>query len=110
MSRLVQPSIPKKITLDFELARDLPPIEADPGQMQQVFMNLVLNAAEAIGGNSGRICVKTGVQTIDEHYIRHELDAVDLRPGNYVYLEVSDTGSGMEPATKAKDFRTVLLD
>jgi PAS domain S-box-containing protein len=104
MSRLVQPSIPKKIALDFELAPDLPPVEADPSHMQQIFMNLVLNAAEAIGSNSGRISIKTGVQAVDQQYIRQNPEAADLQPGDYVYLEVRDTGSGMEPATMKKIF------
>ena len=51
MSGLVRPSIPKKIALHLDLEQDLPPIEADRGQVQQVFMNLVLNAAEAIGSH-----------------------------------------------------------
>ncbi len=104
MSGLVQPSIFKKIALHFELEPDLPPIEADRGQMQQVFMNLVLNAAEAIGSDAGLISVKTGVRDIDGQYIRRNHEAAELRPGKYVYLEVRDTGCGMEPATMAKIF------
>ena len=53
MSGLVRPSISKKIALHLDLDADLPPIEADRGQVQQVFMNLALNAAEAIGSHEG---------------------------------------------------------
>ena len=104
MSRLVQPSIPKKIPLHFELDRDLPAIEADRGQMQQVVMNLVLNAAEAIGNNAGLISVKTGVQVVDERYLRRNPEAAELSPGKYVYLEVRDTGCGMAKATQERIF------
>ena len=66
MSGLVRPSISKKIALHFDLEPDLPPIEADRGQVQQVFMNLALNAAEAIGSHDGLISVRTGVQDVDD--------------------------------------------
>ncbi|HVX66698.1 MAG TPA: ATP-binding protein [Bryobacteraceae bacterium] len=104
MSALIQPSIPKKIALHFELERGLPPIEADRGQMQQVLMNLVLNAAEAIGSNAGLISITTGAQSVDESYLRLNPDAAGLSPGDYVYLEVRDTGCGIDPALKAKIF------
>jgi PAS domain S-box-containing protein len=104
MSGLVRPSIPKKITLGLNLDPDLPAVEADRGQVQQVFMNLALNAAEAMGNNAGLISVRTFVQDVDEPYLRLHSEAVALRPGKYVCLEVRDTGCGMDGATKAKVF------
>ncbi len=106
MSELVQPSIPKKTILHLELERNwrLPAIEADRGQVQQIFMNLVLNASEAIGADGGLIWVKTGVREVDEKFIRRNPEVAGLSPGTYVYLEVSDTGCGMDPATKARIF------
>jgi PAS domain S-box-containing protein len=98
MRALVQPSIPHKIELSLELERGLPAIEADRGQMQQVFMNLVLNAAEAIGVDAGWITVKTGVRLVEGR------NAADLAPGEYVYLEVRDTGCGMDDATRSRIF------
>jgi two-component system cell cycle sensor histidine kinase/response regulator CckA len=103
MTGLVQPSISKKIALHLDLDSDLPSIEADRGQMQQVFMNLVLNAAEAIGGGAGMISVKTGSQVVDETYIRRTLGS-ELAPGRYVLLEVRDTGCGIDDATRARIF------
>ncbi len=100
---LVQPSISKKIALHLDLDSDLPPIAADRGQMQQVFMNLVLNAAEAIDGDAGMISVKTSVQDVDEPYLRRNLET-ELSPGRYVFLEVRDTGCGMDDATRARIF------
>ena len=104
MSGLVRPSIPKKITLHLDLKEDLPPIEADRGQVQQVFMNLVLNAAEAIGSHEGAISVRNGVQNVDDQFIRLHPEAAELLPGEYVFLEVRDTGSGMDDATRARIF------
>jgi PAS domain S-box-containing protein len=104
MCGLVRPSIPKKIELRLDLDPDLPAVEADRGQVQQVFMNLVLNAGEAIGSRDGLISVRTYVDDVDEAYLRLRSEAAALRPGKYVCLEVRDTGSGMDEATKAKIF------
>jgi len=104
MSGLVRPSIAKKISLDLDLEQGLPPVEADRGQIQQVFMNLALNAAEAIGSQEGRIAVGTGVQDVDDRYLRLHAEAAELRPGKYVYLQVRDTGCGMDDATRARIF------
>ena len=104
MSGLVRPSIPKKIAFSLDLDSDLPAMEADRGQVQQVFMNLTLNASEAIGNYDGLISVRTCVQEVDERYLRLHPETAALRPGRYVCLEVSDTGCGMDDATKAKVF------
>ena len=104
VTKLVQSSIPNQIAVHLELAPDLPPVEADEGQMQQVIMNLVINAAEAIGKDAGLISVRTSVQAVDAHFIREQLDGPEFEPGTYVRLEVSDTGSGMDEETKTRIF------
>jgi PAS domain S-box-containing protein len=104
MCGLVQPSLPKKITLSLNPDPDLPAIEADRGQVQQIFMNLALNAGEAIGSHDGLISVRTYVEEVDEPYLRLHPEAAALRPGKYVCLEVRDTGCGMDEATKARIF------
>ena len=101
---LARPSIPKKVSLKLELGEDLPLIEADRGQVQQILMNLAINAAEAIGSHDGLITVRTGTQAVDENYVRQHPEAADLQPGNYVVMEVRDTGCGMDGAVKAKIF------
>jgi two-component system cell cycle sensor histidine kinase/response regulator CckA len=97
-------SIAKKITVHYALAESLPAVIADRGQVQQVFMNLVLNAADAIGNHDGLITVRTGVEDMDQNYRRLHPETAALPDGRYVCLEVMDTGSGMDEATKAKIF------
>ena len=104
MSVLVRPSIPKRTALQFDLKEELPPVLADRGQVQQVFMNLVLNAAEAIGSREGAIAVRTGLESVNAGYVRRHAEAAGLQPGKYVFLEVRDNGCGMDEATRARIF------
>jgi two-component system, cell cycle sensor histidine kinase and response regulator CckA len=105
ISGLVQTSIAKSVQLRLQLAPDLPVVEADPGQLQQIVMNLVINGAEAIGEAGGTVLVRTGAQTVDAQYIGTvSTEADQLRPGPYVMLEVHDTGCGMPPETLSRIF------
>ncbi len=105
ISGLVQASFPKRAQLRLQLAEDLPGIDADPGQLQQIIMNLVINGAEAIGPEGGAVLVRTSAQEIDTHYISTMSTAGDLlKPGRYVCLEVHDTGVGMSEETLSKIF------
>jgi PAS domain S-box-containing protein len=105
ISALVQTSIPRKVQVRLELTDDLPLIEADTGQMQQVVMNLVINGAEAMGDNVGLVVCTTGAQMVDEAYMRTlGIETTDLKPGKYVTLEVHDSGCGMDEATIARIF------
>jgi two-component system, cell cycle sensor histidine kinase and response regulator CckA len=104
IGELVRPSIPKKVAVHLDLAEDLPSVQADRGQAQQIVMNLVINAAEAIGSRDGLITVRTGTRLVDDRFVRLHPEAADLRPGKYVVLEVRDTGCGMDAAVKAKIF------
>ena len=101
---LIQSSVSKKIAFSFRLASGMPPVESDPSQMQQVFMNLALNAGEAIGDRTGVISVATGEVTLDSTPIDGQLGAWRIAPGRYAYLEVRDTGCGMHPGATAKIF------
>jgi signal transduction histidine kinase/ActR/RegA family two-component response regulator len=111
LSRLVQElthllyvSVSKKALLRSVLAEDLPAIEADPAQLRQVAMNLIINASEAIGDAEGVIAIFTGTMQCDEAYLRECHPTGSLAVGKYVYLEVIDTGCGMDPKTLARIF------
>ncbi len=101
---LVRSSISKRIFLQTDFEADLPAVEADPSQIEQVVMNLLINAAEAIGDNSGLISVKTGVKDVDGGYIERDLEDAEIAPGRYVFLDVRDTGCGMDEATRSRIF------
>jgi nitrogen-specific signal transduction histidine kinase/CheY-like chemotaxis protein len=107
IAQLLETTVPKKVRLRLELARDLPAVEVDIAQLQQIVMNLVINAAEAIGDEPGTVLVVTGVEDVGPSYASSSssiFSADGLAPGKYVFLEVEDTGHGMDDATKAKIF------
>ncbi len=105
ISTLIQTSISKAAHLRLELAQSLPPVEVDPGQLQQVIMNLVINAAEAIPeGQTGTVLVTTEVHDVDEQYLAQNFAGEKLSPGRYVSLEVHDTGTGMSEEVRARIF------
>jgi PAS domain S-box-containing protein len=105
MTQLLTVSISKKAVVRYDLAPDLPRISGDPSQMQQLVMNLVTNASEAIGEEvSGLITLRTGLQAVDEATNVGLLPALPLSPGHYVTLEVSDTGCGMSAEVRERIF------
>ncbi len=104
MLPMLEVSISKRVALRTQLARDLPPIEADTGQMRQLMMNLAVNASEAIGENYGVVTLATGLRDCDERYFKASYLSDKLTPGTYVYLEVTDTGCGMDDATRERIF------
>jgi CheY-like chemotaxis protein len=90
--------------LHYDLSKGLPSIEADASQIQQVVMNLIINASEAIGEETGIVNVTTGVFECDRQYISQTHFLGELKEGCYVYLEVVDSGRGMDSSTLEKIF------
>ncbi len=93
-------TLPKMVKLDLDLQEDLSPVRADPHQMEQVFINLATNAADAMDG-SGRIAITT--RDVAAEPLRCEVCGGELS-GRHVLITVSDTGVGMSPEVRAKIF------
>ena len=94
-----------KIKLELLPAPQLPLVEADEAQLRQVLLNLVINAAEAIGDRPGGcIEIRTLALAIDEAWLREHLLHGSLKPGPHACLEISDTGCGIDPAILGRIF------
>ncbi len=100
---LLKASIPRTVQLRTQFDSRLPAIEVDMAQIQQLVMNLVINAAEACGDSPGTVRIVTTSQTVDPYAIQ-TMSLGGIQPGEYVCLEVTDTGCGMDEATQAKIF------
>ena len=104
LGHMLEVSISKKVAIRYEFADPVPAIEADPSQIRQLVMNLIINAAESIGEQSGVVTVSIGAMECDRAYLTDMVVRDDLPAGQYVYLEVADTGCGMDEATQARIF------
>lgn len=104
MAHLLQVTISKKIVLRYHFNENSPSIEGDATQIRQVVMNLITNASDAIGDNSGMITISTGVMEVDRDYLQDVFIDGEIKEGFYTYVEVSDTGCGMDTETKSKIF------
>ena len=102
--KLLRASISKDIQININLEKNLPLIEADVQQIQQVVINLVANAAESINNSVGTITITTGVQHCDEEYIKRNRLGNKISPGLYSYIEVIDTGTGIKQEQQDKIF------
>jgi len=103
MGQLLETAVSHQTELVFELGDGLPGVTGDPAQLSQIVMNLITNAAEAIGTGGGRITLRTGVA--DGASIEPFLSAETTRPsGPYVYCDVIDTGCGMDAETRSRIF------
>ncbi|MDQ6663082.1 MAG: response regulator, partial [Acidobacteriota bacterium] len=104
ISKLVEAVMSKKIDLRMNLARDLPKVDADSAQMQQVIMNLVINASEAVGENTGTVEVTTRAWDVTTEIGDRLFPGTQILPGPYAFLEARDTGCGMSKETQARIF------
>ena len=104
MAQLLKISVSNKASVEYELAPEIPAIEADATQIRQVVMNLIINASEAKAEAGGVIRVSSGVLEADREYLAGTVLGADLPEGSYVYLRVNDNGSGMDQETAAKIF------
>ncbi|HEY3490147.1 MAG TPA: ATP-binding protein [Candidatus Deferrimicrobiaceae bacterium] len=104
MGHLLTTVISKRAHLKFNLAAPLPHVEADATQLRQVVMNLITNASDALDDSNGVITVTTGTIDVDRSYLAGNYLDEQLAPGGYAFVEVSDTGCGMDRETQARIF------
>jgi two-component system, cell cycle sensor histidine kinase and response regulator CckA len=104
MGQLLEVSISKKHLLRYDFAPALPYIHGDASQIRQVIMNLIINGSEAIGDKPGAITVRVGARYCDQAFLEKNFLVENPPEGNYVFLEVSDTGSGMTEEVRNRIF------
>jgi signal transduction histidine kinase len=103
--QMLEVSIPKSCQLQYELCSPSPRIMGDVSQLQQVIMNLIINAGEAMGLNPGVISLRTGRIEIGEGNTEYsKYTAAPLVPGSYALLHVQDTGCGISHETLTRIF------
>ncbi|MFF5077063.1 PAS domain S-box protein [Actinoplanes sp. NPDC000266] len=100
IEQMLRRSIGEHIALSVRLSADLPSVTADPGQLDQVLVNLAVNARDAMP-RGGELTLETEVLDVDADYASGR---PHLRPGRYVRLRVSDTGTGMPPEVIERAF------
>jgi signal transduction histidine kinase/CheY-like chemotaxis protein len=101
---LLRTVVARTAEIDVRLDDNLPEVEADASQLRQVVMNLVTNAADAIGGSPGRIEITTGRMFAAREYLVQTAIGQDVEPGEFVFAEIADTGCGMDEQTLARIF------
>ena len=104
MLGLLKTVVSKKAVLEADFAAELPLIRADVTQLRQIVMNLITNASDALGDRQGRIVVRTGDIRADRPYLLQTILGDKLAEGDYVYVEVSDEGCGMDEETQRRIF------
>jgi len=104
MLSLLESSLSKTAILRLDLCRSLPAIMADAGQIQQIIMNLSINASEAIGEETGVITLKTCVMSCDDVFLCQSCLEEKPQAGRFVVVEVTDTGCGMDKETRNRLF------
>ena len=100
VEKLLKRTIPRMINIELDLEQDLNIINADPSQVEQILMNLAVNARDAMG-EQGTLKIETKNITLDEEYCKNYLGTI---PGDYVLLALSDTGHGMDKETSERIF------
>jgi PAS domain S-box-containing protein len=103
--RFLEAAIPKQIGFVLDLDHGVPTVIGDPSQLQQVIMNLVINGAEAIGDAAGSITIRTRLEHLERvDGSQWPLSGNTLVPGDYVHIEVADTGCGMSREVQSRVF------
>jgi PAS domain S-box-containing protein len=102
--RLLRRRVPEHVELRLLSDPEVGPVLGDRAQLRQILLNLVLNAAEAIVAPPGHIELRVRRLRVDRAFLDQSLHDPEVVPGDYVLLEVADTGTGMDGATRARIF------
>ena len=100
ISRMLQRLIGEDVELRLSLDKGIGSVKVDPGQVEQIIINLAVNAREAMQ-KGGKVTIETRAVELDESYAAQH---VDVQPGAYVMLAVTDTGTGMDAETRSRIF------
>ncbi|MHB8205608.1 MAG: PAS domain S-box protein [Desulfomonilaceae bacterium] len=101
---LLKLCVSSAVTLNLRIYDKLPMIKGDADQIQRLIVNIMVNASEAIGDNAGDVILTTGVIDCDEAYLSRSRLEKKPEPGRFVFLEVTDTGCGMDIDTQHRLF------
>ncbi|MBN2432445.1 MAG: PAS domain-containing protein [Acidobacteria bacterium] len=104
MKHLLELTVFRKARLSVHLAPRLRTITGDISQIRQVIMNLLINAAEALPAAGGEIQIRTGMRPCDQSFGQDAFGAENFQPGEYIFLEVTDSGDGLSPNDIPKIF------
>ena len=104
MGTLLETAASREAIVEYEIASDLPFVEADAARLSQVVMNLITNASEALGHDEGRITLSTGTVDLTSNQLQLLVMGSDRPAGEYCFAEVRDTGCGMDAETLSKIF------
>lgn len=104
MTDFIRAALPKNITLRVDHAEEAITVEADSGQLQQIFTNLIINASEAIGDRAGTIRVAVDSVEFSSTRLQRDFPGQQLEPGRFARLAVTDDGCGMTPETLNRIF------
>ncbi|HEU5014989.1 MAG TPA: ATP-binding protein [Roseiflexaceae bacterium] len=100
METLIRRVLPENVSVRIALGSEVGIVHADPGQLEQVVLNLVLNARDAMH-EGGQLIIETANVELDDAWARQR---IELLPGRYVMISISDTGIGMTPEVQAQAF------
>ncbi len=104
VKELLRTSIPRNASVELATEEDLPFVETSANRMQQLIINLVMNAVEAIGEEKGVIKVRTATQHLEPGNLQRNVLGYRLPAGSYILIEVSDSGVGMDEQTQTRIF------
>ncbi|MBO6658398.1 MAG: response regulator [Pseudomonadales bacterium] len=105
MNALMSSSVSKNVVFRQSLDKNLPLVSVDHSQVRQIILNLLINASEAVEEQGpGEVMLSTGVRELNSEDVVKLLPAPDLEPGRYVFMEVKDTGVGMDYETQQSLF------